>query len=30
MLTHTEDNYMDAYSEFYDEVLEMEEALVND
>jgi len=30
MLEHTEENYMDAYSDFYDEVLEMEEVLMDE
>ncbi|HWY98983.1 MAG TPA: glycogen/starch synthase, partial [Bacteroidia bacterium] len=30
MLSHSAENYMDAYSDFYDEVLEMEEALVDE
>lgn len=30
MLEHSEDNYMDAYSDFYDEVLEMDEVLVDE
>jgi len=30
LLEHTEENYMDAYSDFYDEVLEMDEVLVDE
>jgi len=30
VLEHTEENYVDGYSDFYDEVLEMEEALVDE
>jgi starch synthase len=30
LLEHAEENYMDAYSDFYDEVLEMDEVLVDE
>jgi len=30
LLEHSEENYMDAYSDFYDEVLEMDEVLVDE
>jgi starch synthase len=30
VLEHSEENYMDAYSDFYDEVLEMDEVLVDE
>ncbi len=30
MLEHSEENYMDAYSDFYDEVLEMDSVLVDE
>ena len=30
VLKHTEENYLDAYSDFYDEVLEMDEVLVDE